>query len=65
MGRKCSISLASETDFDSWRKAARVLAQEHVIYPRAVRWFLEDRLVIEQGVVRVKGNDAQLVLAGP
>jgi phosphoribosylglycinamide formyltransferase-1 len=45
--------------------AARVLAQEHVIYPRAVRWFLEDRLVIEQGVVRVKGNDAQLVLAGP
>src|SRR5207245_6515631 len=27
--------------------AARVLRQEHVIYPRAVRWFLEDRLVIE------------------
>src|SRR3982751_406259 len=24
--------------------AARVLEQEHVIYPRAVRWFLEDRL---------------------
>jgi phosphoribosylglycinamide formyltransferase-1 len=45
--------------------AARVLAQEHVIYPRAVRWFLEDRLVIERGVVRVKGNDAQLVLAPP
>jgi phosphoribosylglycinamide formyltransferase 1 len=45
--------------------AARVLEQEHLIYPRAVRWFLEDRLVIEQGVVRVKGNDAQLVLAGP
>jgi len=45
--------------------AARVLAQEHVIYPRAVRWFLEDRLVIENGVVRVKGNDAQLVMAAP
>ena len=45
--------------------AARVLEQEHVIYPRAVRWFLEDRLVIEHGVVRVKGNDAQLVLAAP
>src|SRR2546421_151087 len=43
--------------------ASRVLEQEHVIYPRAVRWFLEDRLVIEHGVVRVKGNDAQLVLA--
>jgi phosphoribosylglycinamide formyltransferase-1 len=45
--------------------AARVLAQEHVIYPRAVRWFLDDRLVIENAVVRVKGNDAQLVMAAP
>lgn len=43
--------------------AARVLRQEHVIYPRAVRWFLEERLVIGAGLVRVKGNDAQLVLA--
>ena len=43
--------------------AARVLRQEHVIYPRAARWFLDDKLVIENGVVRVKGNDAQLVLA--
>jgi phosphoribosylglycinamide formyltransferase-1 len=43
--------------------AARVLRQEHVIYPRAARWFLEDRLVIRDAVVRVKGDDAQLVLA--
>jgi phosphoribosylglycinamide formyltransferase-1 len=43
--------------------AARVLQQEHVIYPLAARWFLEDRLVVEHGVVRVKGSDAQLVLA--
>ena len=44
--------------------AARVLRHEHVIYPRAVRWFLEGRLVIEAGVVRVTGSDAQqLVLA--
>jgi phosphoribosylglycinamide formyltransferase-1 len=43
--------------------AARVLRQEHLVYPRAVRWFLEDRLVITQGIVNVKGNDAQLVLA--
>ena len=33
---------------------ARVLAQEHRIYPRAVRWFAEDALVIEQGRVRVE-----------
>ncbi len=43
--------------------ASRVLRQEHVIYPRAVRWFLEGRLVIEGSAVRVKGNDAQLVFA--
>jgi len=47
--------------------AARVLRQEHVIYPRAVRWFLQDQLVIERGAVRVKGEeagkDAQMVVA--
>lgn len=43
--------------------AARVLQLEHVIYPRAARWFLDGRLVVQDGVARVKGNDAQLVLA--
>jgi phosphoribosylglycinamide formyltransferase-1 len=43
--------------------AARVLRQEHLVYPQAVRWFLDGRLVIKSGVVSVKGNDAQLVLA--
>jgi phosphoribosylglycinamide formyltransferase-1 len=47
--------------------AARVLRQEHVIYPRAVRWFLDGKLVIEGGGVRVKdqnaGADAQMVVA--
>lgn len=42
--------------------AARVLRQEHVIYPRAARWFLDGRLVIAMGIVGVKGNDAQLVV---
>ena len=42
--------------------AARVLEQEHRIYPRAARWFLDGRLVIENDTVRVKGDDAQLVL---
>ncbi len=43
--------------------AARVLRQEHIIYPRAVRWFLDDKLVIRDGKVRVKGNDAQLLVS--
>jgi len=38
--------------------AARVLKQEHRIYPLAIRWFLEGRLVIDNGVVRVSGADA-------
>jgi len=33
--------------------AERVLAQEHVIYPRSVRRFIEGRLSIENGLVRV------------
>ena len=41
--------------------AARVLREEHQVYPIAIRWFLEDGLVSENGVVRVLGNDAQLV----
>ena len=49
---------------DAAALAARVLRQEHVIYPRAVRWFLDDRLTVADGVVRVRGNDAQFVLAG-
>jgi len=41
--------------------AARVLRQEHIVYPRALQWVLDGRLVIGDGVVRVRGNDAQLV----
>ena len=33
--------------------AQRVLEQEHVIYPRAVRWFIEGKLSIEGGRVRI------------
>ncbi|RDU94919.1 phosphoribosylglycinamide formyltransferase [Trinickia dinghuensis] len=31
---------------DAGSLAARLLAVEHVIYPRAVRWFVEDRLTL-------------------
>ena len=33
--------------------AERVLEQEHVIYPRAVRWFVDGRLVLEGARVRL------------
>jgi phosphoribosylglycinamide formyltransferase 1 len=45
--------------------AARVLRQEHRIYPLAIRWFLDGRLVVENGLVRVNGTEAdQSILAG-
>jgi phosphoribosylglycinamide formyltransferase-1 len=36
--------------------AARVLQQEHRIYPQAVRWFAEGRLEINQGRVNLKDD---------
>ena len=42
--------------------AARVLRQEHRVYPLAARWFVEGRLVVENGVVRVSGSDATQAL---
>jgi phosphoribosylglycinamide formyltransferase-1 len=33
--------------------SARVLTQEHIIYPRAMRWFVEGKLSIDNGRVRV------------
>jgi phosphoribosylglycinamide formyltransferase-1 len=38
--------------------SARVLAKEHELYPYAVRLFVEDRLSIEHGLVRI--SDARL-----
>ena len=43
--------------------AARVLIEEHRIYPQAARWFLDRKLVIEGGVVRVKGDHPQQLYA--
>jgi phosphoribosylglycinamide formyltransferase-1 len=43
--------------------AARVLAQEHLLYPRAIRWFLDGDVVLESGRVRVKGDHAPLVVS--
>ncbi len=48
---------------DAVALAARVLKQEHVIYPRAVRWFLDGRIDLAGGAVRVRGSDAQFILA--
>ncbi len=45
--------------------SARVLAQEHVVYPRAVRWFVEGRLSLESGRVKVTGVQEAGILRAP
>jgi len=47
--------------------ATRVLAQEHLLYPQAIRWFAEDRLELTPaGTVRFLGTgNADSVLISP
>lgn len=46
---------------DEHTLADRVLSQEHVIYPRAVRWWVEGALRIEGGQVRHLSGAPQVV----
>jgi phosphoribosylglycinamide formyltransferase 1 len=41
--------------------AARVLAREHVMYPLALRWFVEGQLRLDGGIVTHAGGAAQLL----
>lgn len=51
-------------DDDEDTLAARVLRQEHVIYPRSVRWFVEGQLRIgADGRVTHQAGEAQWLLA--
>jgi len=45
--------------------AARILAQEHRIYPQAVRWFVEGRMRLEDGRVRLDADllDSSVLVA--
>jgi phosphoribosylglycinamide formyltransferase-1 len=46
--------------------AARILVQEHKIYPQAVRWFAEDKLTLDNGCVRLAAGQADnAVLLSP
>ncbi|HEV3105056.1 MAG TPA: phosphoribosylglycinamide formyltransferase [Trinickia sp.] len=49
---------------DAAALAARVLTVEHVIYPRAVRWFVEGRLVLAGLRVNVTPPEPQWLFAG-
>jgi len=51
---QAAVPVLEDDDEDSL--AARVLVQEHRLYPQALRWFVEGRLVIEGARVRVEGD---------
>ncbi len=40
--------------------AARVLAREHAMYPRALRWLVHDELRVERGIVTQLRGESQL-----
>lgn len=55
-------------DDDEAALAARVLAQEHVIYPQAVRWFAEGRLAFDargRALVRAAHTDQRAAWISP
>ncbi|MCG1053795.1 phosphoribosylglycinamide formyltransferase [Mycetohabitans sp. B5] len=49
---------------DAAALAARVLRLEHELYPRAVRWFVEDRLRVRDGRVELAAAEPRLLFGG-
>jgi phosphoribosylglycinamide formyltransferase-1 len=47
---------------DEQALAARVLATEHVIYPLAVCWFVQGKLMIEGGLVGHADGASQVLM---
>jgi phosphoribosylglycinamide formyltransferase-1 len=45
-------------DDDAETLAARVLEQEHLVYPKAIGWFAEGRLSIDGDIARLDGQPA-------
>lgn len=48
---QAAVPVLPEDDADTL--ARRVLAQEHRVFPQAVRWFLQERLRVDNGLVKV------------
>ncbi len=47
---------------DEHTLAARVLATEHVIYPQSVRWFVEGKLRLQDGLALQTGGASQVLI---
>ena len=51
-----------QPDDDAASLGARVLGAEHRLYPRALRWCIESRIELVDGIVRQLDGEAQLLL---
>lgn len=49
---QAAVPVLADDDADTL--AARVLVQEHRVYPQAVRWFLQGRLSLANGLVKLE-----------
>lgn len=58
---QASVPVFSSDDADVL--AERVLRQEHIIYPRAVRWFIDNRISIDRDRVLVNPPESQLIVS--
>jgi phosphoribosylglycinamide formyltransferase-1 len=58
---QASVPVFSGDDADVL--AERVLKQEHIIYPRAVRWFIDNRISIDRDRVLVNPPESQLIVS--
>ena len=58
---QASVPVLPGDDADTLAK--RVLKQEHIIYPRAVRWFIDNRISIDQDRVLVSPPESQLLVS--
>ena len=52
-------AVAVQADDDEARLAARILVEEHRLYPRVARWLLEDRLRLVGDKVELQGDVVQ------
>ncbi|WP_126286302.1 phosphoribosylglycinamide formyltransferase [Burkholderia stagnalis] len=56
-------ALPVRADDDAAALAQRVLALEHVLYPRAVRWFVDGRLRLDAGRAVVAPDEARWIFS--
>src|SRR5262245_46106910 len=60
---QAAVPVLAGDDADSL--AARILRQEHRLYPEVVRWFAEGRIALSDGRVSVKGTPTLLFSSDP